>query len=111
MTISDEGKVEWKLTSSQIGSHIVEAIARDSQGATSTQSFTIEVGTTAINNAPTITSTSQEYDNLGRRVAAIDQEGKRTEYAYDDLGRLIGVKNALNYWTTYAYNSVGNLQM
>jgi RHS repeat-associated protein len=55
------------------------------------------------------TFSSQEYDTLGRRVAAIDQNGLRTEYRYDDLGRLTGVKNALNQWTEYGYNEQGQL--
>ena len=53
--------------------------------------------------------TSQEYDTLGRRVGAIDQNGKRTEYRYDDLGRLTGVKNAIGDWTSYGYNAQGQL--
>jgi RHS repeat-associated protein len=55
------------------------------------------------------TFTTQEYDKLGRRVAAIDQNGKRTEYRYDDLGRLTGVKDARNQWTEYGYNEQGQL--
>jgi RHS repeat-associated protein len=55
------------------------------------------------------TFSSQEYDTLGRRVAAIDQNGLRTEYRYDDLGRLTGVKDALNQWTEYGYNEQGQL--
>jgi RHS repeat-associated protein len=50
-----------------------------------------------------------EYDTLGRRVAAIDQNGKRTEYRYDDLGRLTGVKDANLNWTEYGYNELGQL--
>jgi RHS repeat-associated protein len=52
---------------------------------------------------------TQEYDDLGRRVGAIDQNEKRTEYRYDDLGRLTGVKNALLDWTTYDYNEIGQM--
>jgi hypothetical protein len=99
MTISDEGKVEWKPTSSQIGSQTVEVIARDSQGATSTQTFTIEVGTTAINNAPSITSTPKFVASVGSpyqyQVVATDPDSGDT-LTYQILSKPSGVDVQIN---------------
>ena len=57
MTIDDNGTIRWTPQASQIGSQEVEVFARDAQGAVTTQTYTIEVGATAINTAPSITST------------------------------------------------------
>lgn len=57
MTIDDDGTIRWTPQASQIGSQQVEVFARDTQGAVTTQTYTIEVGATAINTAPSITST------------------------------------------------------
>jgi RHS repeat-associated protein len=55
MTIDNQGLIRWTPTNTS--PQTVEVIVSDSQGATSTQTYNIEVSTTAINNAPTITST------------------------------------------------------
>jgi RHS repeat-associated protein len=55
------------------------------------------------------TFTTSTYDNLGRRIAATDQNGKITEYRYDAGSRLTGVKNALGDWTSYDYSLEGSL--
>jgi fibro-slime domain-containing protein/RHS repeat-associated protein len=57
MTIDSNGIIRWTPQASQIGSQQVEVFARDAQGAVTTQTYTIEVGATAINTAPSITST------------------------------------------------------
>jgi hypothetical protein len=99
MTINTEGKVEWKPSSSQIGSQTVEAIARDSQGATSTQSFTIQVGTAAINNAPSITSTPKFVASVGSpyiyQVVATDPDTFDT-LTYQILSKPSGVDIQIN---------------
>ncbi|BAZ19040.1 YD repeat protein (plasmid) [Calothrix sp. NIES-4071] len=99
MTIDALGKLEWKPTSSQIGSHTVEVVARDSQGATSTQTFTIEVGTTAINNAPTITSTPKFVATVGSpysyQVIATDKDAGDT-LTYQILSKPAGVDIQIN---------------
>ncbi|MCV3217131.1 putative Ig domain-containing protein [Plectonema radiosum NIES-515] len=117
MTISDEGKVEWKPTSSQIGSQTVEVIARDSQGATSTQSFTIEVGTTAINNAPSITSTPKFVASVGSpyqyQVVATDPDTGDT-LTYQILSKPSGVDVQINPTTgllTWASPAAGQYQI
>ncbi|MBE9078258.1 putative Ig domain-containing protein [Romeria aff. gracilis LEGE 07310] len=57
MTIGSDGIIRWTPKSTQLGAQLVEVLATDSQGGTTTQRFTVEVGTAAINHAPTITST------------------------------------------------------
>lgn len=57
MTIDSNGVICWTPQASQIGSQQVEVFARDAQGAVTTQTYTVEVGATAINTAPSITST------------------------------------------------------
>lgn len=75
------------------------------------------------------TQTETRYDALGRRVAAVDQEGKITRYRYDPLGRLIEVRQYLDpskavsdagfaldvtdagvASTRYSYDELGNQQ-
>jgi RHS repeat-associated protein len=63
MTIDTQGKIQW--TPTQVGSQTVEVIASDTQGATYTQTYTLTVGATAINNAPLITSTPVSVAALG----------------------------------------------
>ena len=53
--------------------------------------------------------TSNEYDNLGRRVRAIDAKGNATSWAYDDAGRVTAVTNALGQVWTYAYDAEGHV--
>jgi large repetitive protein len=57
MTVDLTGKISWIPQSNQVGTHQVEVLVTDSQGATTTQTYTLEVGTTPINHAPEITST------------------------------------------------------
>ncbi|MGJ8641682.1 MAG: RHS repeat-associated core domain-containing protein [Opitutaceae bacterium] len=61
------------------------------------------------------TTADTVYDALGRRIATIDQEGKRTEYEYDALGRLVEVRQedpdtlgALIVTASYTYDEAGN---
>jgi Putative Ig domain len=57
MTIDTAGKISWTPQSAQVGTHTIEVKVTDTQGATTTQTYNLEVGTTAINHAPEITST------------------------------------------------------
>jgi RHS repeat-associated protein len=43
-----------------------------------------------------VTQSVTHYDLLGRRIEAIDQEGKVTRYRYDALGRLIEVRQYID---------------
>jgi Putative Ig domain len=57
MAIDVSGKISWTPQGAQVGTHTVEVQVTDSQGATTTQTYNLEVGTTAINHAPEINST------------------------------------------------------
>ncbi|BCL38132.1 putative Ig domain-containing protein [Nostoc sp. MS1] len=59
------GLIQWTATSNQTGSQQIEVIVRDAQGAASQQTYTLQVVTTAINHAPTITSTPSFFATVG----------------------------------------------
>jgi fibro-slime domain-containing protein/RHS repeat-associated protein len=85
MTIDSNGTIRWTPQASQIGSQQVEVFARDTQGAVTTQTYTIEVGATAINAAPSITSTPVYLAAVGSpyqyQVVATDSDaGDRLTY-------------------------------
>ncbi|MCC5619596.1 putative Ig domain-containing protein [Nostoc sp. CHAB 5836] len=85
MIIDRNGTIRWTPQGSQIGSQQVEVFARDAQGAVTTQTYTIEVGTTAINTAPSITSTPVYLAAVGSpytyQVRATDPDaGDRLTY-------------------------------
>ncbi|MBD2365063.1 tandem-95 repeat protein [Anabaena minutissima FACHB-250] len=54
MTINQNGVIQW--TPTVPGTYEIEVQAKDTQGGTAIQAFQIEVGTTAINRPPSITS-------------------------------------------------------
>ncbi|MDZ8070038.1 MAG: putative Ig domain-containing protein [Nostoc sp. DedQUE08] len=85
MTIDSNGTIRWTPQASQIGSQQVEVFARDAQGAITTQTYAIEVGATAINTAPSITSTPVYLAAVGSpysyQVQATDPDaGDRLTY-------------------------------
>ncbi|MDM9580198.1 putative Ig domain-containing protein [Nostoc sp. GT001] len=85
MTIDSNGVIRWTPQASQIGSQQVEVFARDAQGAVTTQTYAIEVGATAINTAPSITSTPVYLAAVGSpytyQVQATDPDaGDRLTY-------------------------------
>ncbi|MEJ1929429.1 putative Ig domain-containing protein [Nostoc sp. NIES-2111] len=85
MTIDDNGIIRWTPQSNQIGQQEVEVLVQDGQGAVTSQVYTIEVGTTAINTAPSITSTPVYIANTGSayqyQVQATDPDaGDRLTY-------------------------------
>jgi len=58
MTIdADTGAITWTPTLEQLGEHTVEVVVMDELGGSNRQTFTLVVGNTPINQAPTITST------------------------------------------------------
>jgi RHS repeat-associated protein len=68
ITIDGNGVIQWTPTTTQVGSHNVEVTVSDTQGATVSQSYAITVGTTAINNAPSITSTPVFVTGIGSNI-------------------------------------------
>ncbi|WP_396019822.1 putative Ig domain-containing protein [Anabaena sp. FACHB-83] len=85
MSIDSNGTVRWTPQASQGASQTVEVIVTDSQGNATIQTFNIEVGATAINHAPSITSTPAYVANVGSayqyQVQATDPDtGDRLTY-------------------------------
>jgi RHS repeat-associated protein len=74
----------------------------DRQGATTTQTYTLKVGTDG-------TSTSTVYNGLGKATSITDQAGHTTQYEYDVLDRLTAVVDATNQRTEYKYDEMGHL--
>ncbi|WP_206758544.1 putative Ig domain-containing protein [Nostoc punctiforme] len=85
MSIDTNGTVRWTPQATQVGQQQVEVLVTDEQGAVTSQIYTIEVGTTAINTAPSIVSTPVYLANVGSayqyQVQATDPDaGDRLTY-------------------------------
>ncbi len=108
MTIDNNGAIQWTPQGTQVGSHSVEVFVTDALGATSTQTYTIVVSETAINNAPVITSTPVFVASVGSaynyQVVATDPDaGARLTYQLlsvpDDVtGIAIDATTGLLFW-------------
>ncbi|MBX9253632.1 tandem-95 repeat protein [Desmonostoc muscorum CCALA 125] len=114
MTIDANGQIEW--TPQAAGTYEIEVQARDAQGAAATQAYKIEVGTTAINQAPTIASTPKYVAILGSAysydVDATDPEGGALTYQLINNGGATGLAiNATTGLLTWATPVAGNYQV
>ncbi|GCL37155.1 hypothetical protein SR1949_22620 [Sphaerospermopsis reniformis] len=104
MTIDAKGKVQW--TPTQVGSYDIDVSVTDNQGATTTQTYRLEVGSTAINHAPNITSTPGFVANVGSayqyQVEAKDPDGQTLRYQLleSPQGMTIDAASGLLSWTT-----------
>ncbi|MFM6135265.1 MAG: putative Ig domain-containing protein, partial [Sphaerospermopsis kisseleviana] len=104
MTIDATGKVQW--TPTQVGSYDIDVSVTDNQGATTTQTYRLEVGSTAINHAPNITSTPGFVANVGSayqyQVEAKDPDGQTLRYQLleSPQGMTIDAASGLLSWTT-----------
>jgi Putative Ig domain len=105
MTIDTAGKISWTPQSAQVGSHTVEVQVTDTQGATTTQTYNLEVGTTAINHAPEITSTPGLLADIssGYRYQIQASDPDRDPLTYQLLsgpqGMTIDPLTGLTQWT------------
>ncbi len=54
-------------------------------------------------------SIKTEWDDLGRMIAQIDDNGARVEYAYDDLGRIVSTTYEDNTTEEWTYNDDGDV--
>ena len=104
MTIDKTGKIQWIPT--QTGNYDIEAIVTDAQGATTTQTYQLVVGSQTINQAPTITSTPGFVADVGNpyqyALQASDPEGQPITYKLLDApqGMAIDANTGLVQWTT-----------
>ncbi len=78
------GAIEWTPGPNFVGSHEVEVLATDTQGAVGNQRFAVQVGTAAINQPPTFVSTPVFAASLGSQysyqVQATDPDGGSLTY-------------------------------
>jgi hypothetical protein len=100
------GKISWTPQANQVGTQDVEVQVIDVQGAITTQSYKIEVGTTAINQAPNITSTPSAFAALGQsyqyQIQATNPEGGALLYQLIEgpQGMAIAPVTGLVTWNT-----------
>ncbi|WP_236822544.1 RHS repeat-associated core domain-containing protein [Andreprevotia sp. IGB-42] len=50
-----------------------------------------------------------EYDDLGKLIAVIDADGKRTDATHDEINSKEVIKDRRGYTTTYVYDANGNI--
>lgn len=104
MTLHTEsGRLSWKPTDQQYGSHLVELRAIDAMGATSSQSFTVEV---VCNNIPPVINSTPATIALSDRsylypVLASDPERETLTFALlaAPVGMEIGEQSGIISWT------------
>jgi large repetitive protein len=81
---SDTGLITWTPNSTQVGTQTIDVLVTDAQGAVTTQTYNLVVGTTPINQAPTITSQPKLSADLGAvysyQVIATDPENAQINY-------------------------------
>ena len=84
MVINDRGLIAWTPTTTQVGTQTIDILVTDTQGATSTQTYQLVVGTTPINQPPSITSQPLFTANVGAKyqyqVVANDPENSPITY-------------------------------
>lgn len=99
--------ISWIPTIDQVGPHAVEMVISDSAGASTTQSWTIEVVTTAANLPPIITSTPSLVAVVGLpydySVQALDPDGDVVNYELvtppTPVGVTVGAASGVLSWT------------
>ncbi|NCR17826.1 MAG: hypothetical protein GPJ22_11125, partial [Microcystis aeruginosa LL13-03] len=104
MTIDQTGKIQW--TPTQIGNYDIDVLVTDNQGATTTQTYQLVVGTQAINQAPNITSKPLFIANVGNpyqyQIQASDPDGQSLTYQLIESpqGMTINTNTGLVQWNT-----------
>ena len=110
------GLIEWTPTTSQQGSHSVEVIIADTQEGITRQTYTVEVGTTVINQAPSITSNPSFLASLDDaytyQVEASDPDNDALTFQLltNPTGMTIDTNTGLIEWTPQT-GQVGNVQV
>ncbi|MGE3164653.1 MAG: putative Ig domain-containing protein [Planctomycetota bacterium] len=99
------GRVTWIPSDGQVGSHSVVLVVDDGNGASTTQSWTIEVFDEPQNQPPVITSVPGFVAVVGQTyeypVSAIDPEGLAVEFSLvsPPVGMTIDPQTGLLSWT------------
>ncbi|MCD7098102.1 RHS repeat-associated core domain-containing protein [Stenotrophomonas sp. MMGLT7] len=103
---------EYSISSLGEGSHQFRAVVKDTRGA-SASSSTITVNVRAPASGDTgvtvVSSSTTEYDELGRVIAERGNNGQAYRYEYDQEGRRTASIDALNRRTAMAYDARGRL--
>jgi YD repeat-containing protein len=105
MTVdANNGLITWTPNSTQIGSQIIDVLVTDIQGAVSTQTYNLVVGSTPINQAPTITSTPKFTADINSpyqyQVVGTDPENQQLTYTLTTApsGMVIDASTGLITW-------------
>lgn len=103
---------EYSISSLGEGSHQLRAVVKDTRGA-SASSSTVTVNVRAPASGDTgvtvVSSSTTEYDELGRVIAERGNNGQAYRYEYDQEGRRTASIDALNRRTAMAYDARGRL--
>jgi RHS repeat-associated protein len=101
---SDTGLITWTPTTLQIGTQIIDVLVTDAQGAVTTQTYNLVVGSTPINQAPTITSQPKFTADINTKyqyqIVATDPENQQLTYALTTApaGMVIDTNTGLITW-------------
>jgi RHS repeat-associated protein len=106
MVIDSNGLVSWMPTVGQVGSQTVDILVTDAQGAVTKQTYSLVVGSTPINQAPTITSKPIFGADVNgvyqHQVVGNDPENSVLTYALAKapVGMVINAQTGLITWNS-----------
>ncbi|MCA9213548.1 MAG: Ig-like domain-containing protein [Planctomycetales bacterium] len=87
MSINAAGLINWTPVASDLGTHVIELVADDGNGATTTQSFQLEVTVAAPNHPPVFTSSPLTVINSGENYSytpsVSDADGDTVAFSLD----------------------------
>jgi large repetitive protein len=101
---ANTGLITWTPNSSQTGSQIIDVLVTDAQGAVTTQTYNLVVGSTPISQPPTITSTPKLTADINRpyqyQIVANDPENQQLTYTLTNppVGMIIDANTGLITW-------------
>jgi fibro-slime domain-containing protein/RHS repeat-associated protein len=104
MVVDNNGLITWTPSSTQLGTQTIDVLVTDAQGAVSTQTYNLVVGSNPINQAPTITSTPKFTADISTKyqyqIVATDPENSRITYALTTAptGMVIDANTGLITW-------------
>jgi YD repeat-containing protein len=104
MVDANTGLITWTPNASQIGTQTIDVLVTDIQGAVSTQTYNLVVGSSPINQAPTITSTPKFTTDINSpyqyQVVSTDPENNQIAYALANAptGMVIDGSTGLITW-------------
>jgi len=107
-TVGAGGPFSTTWSNIPIGSHTMEVVAYDTHG----NSRSSGLSTFTVTSPPPVVSTSSsiDYDELGRVIARRDSAGHvKVAYQYDPNGNVTKITDALNHATTMTYDALDRL--